>query len=209
MTEWSDSLPGIHDRVWQTLSRGVADRHAPARHLAFATVAPDGAPQVRTVVLRAADRTAATIDIHTDLRSAKIAALGADPRAEALVWDPRAHLQIRLSGPVAILTGPAVAPLWSRIPDTARVSYGNTPGPGVPIPGPLDHGPGDGTAVFAVLRMAIARIDALHLGDRHRRAHFAKADAQPDGWVDAQPDAKPVGSADGWAGGWAGGWLSP
>jgi hypothetical protein len=185
MTDWSDTLPGIHDRVWQTLTRGVADRHAPGRHLALATVAPDGAPQVRTVVLRAADRTAATIDIHTDLRSAKIAALTANPLAEALVWDPRAHLQIRLSGPVAILTGNDVAPLWARIPDTARVSYGNTPGPGTPIPGPRDHAPGDGAAVFAVLRMAIARIDALHLGDPHRRAQFVQVD------------------------GWAGGWLSP
>jgi pyridoxamine 5'-phosphate oxidase len=185
MADWRVTLPGLLARVWQTLGRGVADRRGPARHIALATTSPDGAPQVRTVVLRAADAALGTIDIHTDLRSAKVAALRVRPLAEALVWDPRARLQIRLSGEVAILAGPAAAALWSRVPETARPVYGADPPPGTPIPESLAYTTGDGTAAFAVLRLSLARIEVVHLGDRHRRAAFLRA------------------------GGWQGEWLSP
>ena len=185
MPEWSTTLAGLRAQVWQMLGRGVSDRHDPARHIALATTAPDGAPQVRTVVLRAVDATAATLDIHTDLRSAKVRALRALPLAEALVWDPRAHLQARLSGEVTILAGPAAAALWAGVPLAARPVYGAEPPPGTPITESLAYATTDGTAAFAVLRLTLARIDVLHLGDRHRRAAFLRE------------------------GGWQGQWLSP
>ena len=183
--DWSTTLPGLRWRVWQMLARGVADRHAPARHIALATTSPDGAPPVRTVVRRAADEAAATLDIHTDLRSGKVTALRARPQAEVLVWDPRTHLQARLSGEVTILTGPAAAALWARVPQAARPLYGAEPPPGTPIPEALAYATADGTAAFAVLRLTLARIEVLHLGDRHRRAAFLRE------------------------GGWQGQWLSP
>jgi hypothetical protein len=167
------------------MGRGVADARAPARHIALATTAPDGAPQVRTVVLRAAEPEAGTIDIHTDLRSAKVAALRARPQAEALVWDRRARLQVRLSGEVAILTGEGAAALWARVPMAARPVYGADPPPGTPIAGALAYASGDGTAAFAVLRLTLGRIEVLHLGERHRRAAFLRD------------------------GNWEGQWLSP
>lgn len=178
------TLSTLHDHIWQTLSEGVAHRHAPARNVALATVAPTGdAPELRTVILRAADKPSATLDFHTDLRSAKVAALRLRPLAEALVWDPVARLQIRLSGPVSILTGPSVTDAWNRVPEPARISYGNLPGPGEPIPDALAYTSGTGDAVFAVLRMSVTQIDALHLGDRHRRAHFRKVDNWQGEWL--------------------------
>jgi len=183
MPDWHSTLPSLLGRVWQSLGRGVADRHAPARHIALATTAPDGTPQVRTVVLRAADPAEATLDIHSDLRSAKVAALRTRPLAEALVWDRRARLQIRLSGEVAILTGPAAAALWSRVPENARPVYGAEPPPGTPIPESLAYATADGTAAFAVLRLTLARIEVLHLGDRHRRAAFLRAGAWQGEWL--------------------------
>lgn len=78
---WATGLQTLHAQVWARLLRGVQDRHAPARHPGFATVSPTGWPEVRTVVLRAVDALGATLDIHTDLRSAKALALQHNPRA--------------------------------------------------------------------------------------------------------------------------------
>jgi drug/metabolite transporter (DMT)-like permease len=66
--ESPDAQVCLHAQVWARLLRGVGDRHAPARHPVLATVAQGGMPQARTVVLRAADAAAGTLDIHTDLR---------------------------------------------------------------------------------------------------------------------------------------------
>ncbi|MGY6410125.1 MAG: hypothetical protein ACXIUV_03735 [Alkalilacustris sp.] len=78
---WAATLPTLHAEAWARLVRGVHDRRAAARHPTLATVAADGAPQLRTVVLRAADRAQARLHVHTDLRSAKVGDLRAEPRA--------------------------------------------------------------------------------------------------------------------------------
>ena len=39
---------------WQHLRRGAADGRSPARYPSFATVSPEGVPEVRTVALRRA-----------------------------------------------------------------------------------------------------------------------------------------------------------
>lgn len=183
MTDWHTTLLGLHARAWDILTRGPADRHAPARHIALATTAPDGTPELRTVVLRAADRTTATLDIHTDLRSAKVAALRHTPTAQTLVWDPRARLQIRATGTAIILTGEDAAPLWARVPEASRPAYGATPPPGTPIPEALAYTHTDGAAAFAVIRLTLTTLDLLHLGDSHRRARFDRADDWRGQWL--------------------------
>jgi hypothetical protein len=175
-------LAAFHDRAWDVLRRGVADRDAAARVMALATVA-DGGPEVRSVILRAADGAAGTVDVHTDARSAKVAALRTRPQAAGVVWDPVTRVQVRLSGEVAVLQGAEVAGDWDRVPRSARVSYGNTPAPGSPIAGQEDYAPGEGAGVFAVLRLSVAWIDVLHLGDMHRRALFRRADGWQGQWL--------------------------
>ena len=182
---WASSLDGLHTQVWQRLLRGVGDRHAPARHPTFATVSPDGWPEARTVVLRAADKAGAMVEVHTDLHSAKVAALRANDRAALHIWEASAHLQIRLAVTVTILSGDAVADIWAKVPDPSRQSYGTSPPPGQPIDAALAYQkPGD-AASFAVLRCAVQAMDVVHLGPQHRRAAFTRAD------------------------GWAGQWLAP
>ena len=88
-------LSAFLDLGWQRLSRGVADRKAAARHPVFATVSPDGMPEARTIVLRAADRETATLEVHTDGGSGKIRSLQAHPVAQLHVWDERVKLLIR------------------------------------------------------------------------------------------------------------------
>jgi hypothetical protein len=182
---WATTLEGLFDQAWLRLVRGVADRRAPARHPTFATVSPDRWPEARTVVLRAADRAAAMIEVHTDLQSSKVTALRANPRAALHIWEAGAHLQIRLSASVSILSGPEVADIWARVPDPSRQSYGTVPAPGQPIATALDYAKPADPHSFAVLRCAVQQMDLVHLGPQHRRARFLRAD------------------------GWAGQWLAP
>jgi pyridoxamine 5'-phosphate oxidase len=180
---WAADLATLHAHVWQLLTRGVRDRRAAARHPTLATVSIDGKPQARTVVLRAADQARATVDIHTDIHSAKIAELRARPFAALHIWDASAHLQMRLESEVTILTGADVAAIWARVPDVARLSYGCTPVPGVPIASALDYVKVPDQAAFAVLRMQIMSMDIVHLGPNHRRAAYKLADQWAGQWL--------------------------
>lgn len=112
------------------VSRGVRDRHALARHPTLATVSPEGRPQARTVVLRATDKAAGTLDIHNDLRSTEVGDLDVTPFAALHVWDASAHLQLRLEAHVTLLTGSDLAAIWASVPAGSRLSYGSNPAPG-------------------------------------------------------------------------------
>lgn len=180
---WALELDGLRAQVWARLVRGVGDRHAAARHPVFATVAPDGTPEARTVVLRAADPLAATLDVHTDLRSAKVTALRLNPLAALHVWDDTAHLQTRITASVAVLSGEAVSALWLRVPETSQAAYGTMPAPGTAITAPLDYSKMPDPAAFAVLRCTVLAIDAVHLGPNHRRARFDRADDWRGQWL--------------------------
>lgn len=185
MSEWFESLESIHAQIWDTLIQGVVNADHPARRPTFATVSPDSWPEARTVVLRGADPEAGKVWVHTDLQSDKIRSLQATPRAALHVWIADERLQIRLRTEVEIEHGPSVQPIWNNIPDHSKQSYGITPGPGTPITGALDYVKEPDPATFAVLHCRVMDIDALHLGDRHRRAAFSRQR------------------------GWAGQWLSP
>ncbi len=169
---WAADLAELYAQVWIRLVRGVRDRRAPTRHPTLATVTPEGKPQARTVVLRAADKGTGILDIHTDLQSSKVAGLRATPYAALHVWDAAARLQMRLEATVTILTGPDAAAIWAAVPDASRLSYGSQPAPGNPIAQALGYTKQPDPVSFAVLRLTVQTIDALHLGLHHRRARF-------------------------------------
>ncbi|MBV0912388.1 pyridoxamine 5'-phosphate oxidase family protein [Anianabacter salinae] len=186
MSEWFETLDGLHARLWQRLARGAADAKAPERHLVMATAGLDGGAEARTVVLRRVSESDALIEVHTDALSRKVAELAADPLAAFHVWNPRQRLQIRLRAQAEVITGTAVAETWARVPDASRGAYGTVPAPGQPIP--------QGDAFirqpqmerFAILRAHVQDIDVVHLGEaQHRRARFQRE------------------------GGWQGEWLAP
>lgn len=179
---WAATLEGLQHEVWTRLIRGVHDRRAAARHPTLATVAPGGAPQARTVVLRGADRATARLRVYTDVQSAKVAELRARPEAALHVWDSGAHLQMRLSASAAILTGEAVADLWGQLSDGARLAYGSDPAPGRPLPDALAYRKQPDPAAFAVLELALQEMDILHLGPQHRRARYTRADGWAGEW---------------------------
>lgn len=90
------------DALWQHLDTATRSR-SPCNFLQLATAGLDGAPQVRTVVLRQADRQAGSLSFVTDMRSPKVAEIGRDPRVSLLCYDPAANTQLRLSGTASLL----------------------------------------------------------------------------------------------------------
>ena len=180
---WASDLRQLYSQVWLRLVRGVADRHAPARHPTLATVTPEGLPHARTVVLRHADAGSGTLHVHTDLHSAKVAELLATLFAALHVWDRSAHLQIRVEADVTIASGEDVADIWARVPQSSRAAYGGTPSPGSPIVDSLDYTPGADPDRFAVLRFRVVALDVLHLVTNHRRARFERSSEWKGEWL--------------------------
>lgn len=172
------TLQGLFDTVWQHLSRGTADRRHPARHPTLATIGPDG-PELRTLVLRRADRTGARLELHTDAASPKAAQITADPRVALHVWLPKPRLQIRARALATLAPGDPA--LFANLPPVAQANYGG-PAPGSPLSGEQDPAQGD-PARFTRILCQLTEIDALLLTDPHRRARY-RADADWQGaWI--------------------------
>ena len=181
----SDPIAALLDLCWDSLHDGLSRADAPGRLPVMATVSPDGLPQARTVVLRAADRLGRWAEVHTDAASSKVDDLRGKPHAALCIWDAPRNLQIRIAARVSVLTGPAAATHWAGVPASSRAGYGAVPPPGTPIDGPLAyrrHATPDG---HAVLHLTFAAIELLTLGPPQRRALLRAED------------------------GWAGQWLSP
>lgn len=186
-----DQLRAAFDGAWQLLVRGAGDRHSPVHTPVVASVAADGTPAARVMVLRAADRAAATLRFHTDARSPKVSAL-ADGAVQVLAYHPGAAIQLRLSGTARI--DPALADTaWAQATPFARRCYLAVAAPGSPLPAPGSGLPpavegrkpseAELTAArpnFAVLVITLTAIDWLHLAQTgHRRARFR---CDENGW---------------------------
>ncbi|MFK7942881.1 MAG: pyridoxamine 5'-phosphate oxidase family protein [Paracoccaceae bacterium] len=183
MADWFDDLEDLHDRVWSVLERGVAERDAPARHPVLATAGLKGGAEARVVVLRAAARVDAVLEVHTDTATAKIGELARDPMATLLVWDSETRLQIRVRSRVEIMKGAGAAQVWQRVPQGARGVYGVVPLPGQEIDTPDAFEPGANADRFAVLTARAQAIDVVYLGEKeHRRALYLADDNWHGSW---------------------------
>ena len=178
-----NDLAAFLKEAWDHLRNGVADAQAPARLLSFATVSPDGRPEVRTVALRAVDPVQAVLEVHTDLVTPKVASLRSTPIAALHAWIAPAEVQIRASARVDILSGDAVESQWVAVPSASRVSYGTIPDPGQPIDAAFEYDKPADRNRFAVLRCALTEIDLVHLGPRHHRAIYVSQDDWRGSWV--------------------------
>ena len=178
-----NDLHAFLDEAWRHLQRGVADSRSPARYPVFATVAPNGTPEARTVALRGASRSQSMLEVHTDITTSKVVALQHSPKAAFHVWLPRADLQIRITTTVDIQTGTDVDQQWDRIPEGSRVSYGMHPTPGTAISDAYTYEKPSERERFAVLRCTILSIDLVQLGARHRRAGFCHENDWAGKWL--------------------------
>ncbi|CTQ49695.1 pyridoxamine 5'-phosphate oxidase family protein [Jannaschia donghaensis] len=172
------NLATLWSHVWDRLDRGVAQSDDPFRFVTLATVGPLGA-QARTVGLRAADRDAMTVEVHSDLRTAKVRAVEHDPRGEILLWDQATQLQVRLAVHLTLI--PADQARWARIPPEARLNYGTDPAPGTPVDRPEVVTRTPQRDRFVALSGQVERMDVVSLAhDPHRRAKF---DGPSGRWV--------------------------
>lgn len=173
--------------AWALLAKAAAEPRHPARVVQLATRGTDGAPRLRSVILRGADPATRTLSAYTDRRSGKVAEIAAEPRAAVLAWDTEARVQIRLTGRAELrLAGPAWQAAWDALPEAARRDYAQQGAPGTPCPAP----PGapahpDLARHFAVLTVTVETLDWLRLApEPHRRAGFVLDGDAPRGtWL--------------------------
>lgn len=161
------------------LANGVRDHRSVFRTPTLATRGLDGAPSLRSVVLRLVDPTARILHIHTDRRSTKVAELIANPRMALHGYDPVARLQLRLAGQASLHHNDTIAEAaWAASRETSRMTYATAHPPGMPLPAP-PAAPGDpcgGRVHFAAVVLRFDSLDWLLLDPAgHRRARFAWA----------------------------------
>jgi pyridoxamine 5'-phosphate oxidase len=153
----------------------------------LATVAPDGAPRVRSVVVRGLDASGAPW-FASDARSLKFR--GPD-EVELCLWLPLASLQWRLAGR-RVVHGPAAAGTWTerrreawRLADPQVRAHLAGPAPGTPLsdaPHPPPATPGPDAAppdAFVAVSLDLDRCERLHLGEPHRRWSWLRVE---HGW---------------------------
>ncbi len=175
MSDWFETRAGLLERAWMILKDSVLDASHPARLVSFSTVAPDGMPESRNVVLRKANADDFICEVHTDIESSKIRSLRGNPNAALLWWIPSDDLQIRLRGAIEIVQGDQVDDDWEQVPASSRISYGTEPFPGTSIEDALGYTKPPVRDRFCVLRVRAEFIDLTYLGEDHRRASYTRA----------------------------------
>jgi pyridoxamine 5'-phosphate oxidase len=177
-----DDLDASLAQAWAKLARGVADRRSRFRTPALATIGLDGAPQVRTVVLRGCDAAARTLRFQSDRRSSKFSELKRMPATALHFYDPEEKLQLRVAGRADVYTDEDIArAAWASSQVMSRAGYTQGPAPGVPLDYPtaipqlagVPDGDMTGFDNFAVVVIIVQSIEWLYLGSQgHRRARF-------------------------------------
>ena len=178
-----NDLAAFLDLGWESLERTFRARDPLARHPVLATVAPDGSPQARTVVLRALKRASATVEVHTDRDSEKVVALRHAPKAQMQIWDAPAQIQLRIDLRMEVITGAEAAQRWGDVPEPSRYSYGKRPAVGTPIARADAYDVTATVEYFTILRGQILRMDVLELAETHRRALYAPQDGWTGHWI--------------------------
>lgn len=178
------ALASTFRQIWTSLHTGVKHGGSPYRLLQLATMGTEGAPKVRTIVLRAVDDVKNTVSFHTDQRSAKIAEMRAQPRVALVAIDLPLRQQVRIEGDAQIDVSPDERrEIWEASPPHTRQLYQSPKAPGSPIDLPEQAYPSeqeDGFAHFAWISVAISQIEWLDLRpDGHRRVLFQRTTA---GW---------------------------
>ena len=190
----ADSLDTIAADLWARLADAAASGRSAWHTPAVGTADGD----LRIMVLRHADPAAASLRFHTDARSPKARLIGGGAPVSLLFYDAAAKLQLRCAGiGKAVSTGAPADAAWAASAASSRRCYlaelapgtiSETPTSGLPAAAegrvPTLAESEAGRANFAVITVALTRIDWLHLAHNgHRRAMFER-------------------SGDGWAGSW-------
>lgn len=171
--------------TWLALAEATT-RRTPYTLAALATVAADGSPRLRSVILRDCDPVAGSVAFATDARSAKVGEIRDDPRVALTVYDDGTGVQVRLEGRAGVVADPAERRRrWDALGAHTRRGYGSPVAPGTPLgPGAPPAEPDDEDAWFgrvAWVEVRVDRVDRLDVSaDPHDRAVFVRTAA---GWT--------------------------
>jgi pyridoxamine 5'-phosphate oxidase len=172
------SPPEISD-LFARLSASLEIKDHPWRWPVLSTVSPDGQPHARIVVLRAFQEETALI--YTDARTQKVIDLRGNPSGSLLFFDPETRLQIRAGATATIhLQDDVCETHWAALNDRQRTEYQAIAAPADPHSPEGDaNDPALGKTHFAVLALAINRLDVLQLTrTSHIRQKFSKDASQ-------------------------------
>lgn len=149
-------------------------RH-PLHLVTVSTVAADGGPGSRTVVLRRFDAGRREAWFHTDARSPKAAAIRGEPRVALHWYDPSMRLQIRIAAQATVhWMDDAARAAWQASQPMSRACYTamHSPGdaatafPAAPTPPRADDDAG-----FANFAAVCCRFEAIELLALHASGH--------------------------------------
>ena len=123
--------------AWALLARGTADRRSAFHTPSVASVAADGSPTQRTMILRKVDVATRTLRFHSDIRSTKIYEWQKNARVSVLGYSVSDKIQLRLSGAMHIEHKSALVDnIWANMRAQSRVGYAQTDTPGAHIDAP-------------------------------------------------------------------------
>ena len=174
MTFDSATTPDQRQRfidIWALLQSAPMRRRDAFRTPTIATVAEDGTPQNRTVVLRAVDATNRRLTIYSDGAAEKCTALRQNNRAAFCFWNAKKRIQVRMTGTATLSEGDQVSDDWLRQSPQAQSLYRVKPLPGQPIDSPSELSY-DGDHRFVRVDTLVSQIDVLWLlKSGHERLH--------------------------------------
>lgn len=186
-------------RVWEALRAGVEPGKSPFSMLYLATTGRDGAPKLRTIVIRRFDESRGTIGFNTDIRSPKAAEIYQSNRVSILGYDMDGGVQVRMEGDAVLHRfGPENVEAWVASADRSRICYRHAFAPGTELEDPALGDPTDamiapadrelGLENFAAVSIHLTKLELLDLKAKgHRRVLFNRDEA----------------------GGWQGTWIAP
>lgn len=196
MSETGWQLAGLSaPEIWCRLAAELTGAASSARHplhlVTVATLAADGSPQARTVVLRGFDAEGRVLWFHTDGRSPKLAQISRDGRVALHWYDPEARLQIRISARAEVHRGDPIArAAWQAAQPRSRACYTSPTAPGFrleafPAAAPAPAAADDrGLAHFAVIRCRFTAVELLALhASGHERVLLVLDGAVPTGTI--------------------------
>lgn len=92
------------------------------------------------------------------------------------------RLQVRMDATAKLIQGKEAREVWESLPLASQLTCGKTPPTGTVIKDSLAYEIEVNPDKFTIVRLAIDRMDVLHLGEMHRRALFQRNTGQFGQW---------------------------
>ena len=172
------------ETAWTLIEEGVTNRNSSFHTPTLASIAGNGYPSVRTMVLRGVNIPKRFIEFHTDRRSPKYTELSKYPESSVHFYDPSSKTQITLRTTATLHYDDSLsAKAWASSKPSSKLCYTTANGPGANVDAP-PVAPSNADAIetsgydnFCLVQADIQKLEWLRLfAAGHRRAIFTWPD---------------------------------